>query len=70
MKTLNIAKINLEKLSTQLWDYEKQWIAISEENSIVGSGNTYDEALQNAKEEGFQNVLMFKVPPLNSSFAL
>jgi uncharacterized protein DUF5678 len=70
MKTLNIEKINLEKLSTHLWDYEKQWIAISEENSIVGNGVTYGEALRNAKEQGFQEVLMFKVPPLNSPFAL
>ncbi len=65
MKTIDINNIYLEKISQEMKNYEREWIAISELNKIVAHGNTYGEALKMAKDNGFGKVILFKVPPLN-----
>ena len=67
MKNLSIENIELEKLSKEIGKYENQWIAISTDNEIVGSGRTYGEAVKNAKKS--EDIVLFKVPPLNVSLA-
>jgi pimeloyl-CoA synthetase len=70
IKYMNNAKfenIKLEKLSKEIEQYENLWIAISSENRIMASGRTYKETLKNIGED--EEVILFKVPPLNVSFA-
>ena len=63
-------KIELGKLSKDLRPYENQWIAISGTNKITGNGDTYGEALKKAKtSKPNQDVILFKVPPLDYSLA-
>ncbi len=66
MKTFPIERIDLSKLSNAMRKYEHQWIAVSKDNVIVSSGATYGEALGKAKSD---EVILFKVPPLDVSFA-
>lgn len=67
MKTINIENIDLEKLGPEIQKYENQWIAISSDNAIVGSGATYGEAVDSVGER--EDVILLKVPPLDVSFA-
>ncbi len=64
---MKIENINLEKLEKALEQYENRWVAISDENKIVASGATYKEAVEKASNK--ENIVLFKVPPLNVSFA-
>lgn len=67
---IDISKIELGKLSQYLRSYENQWIAISGTNKIVGNGDTYGAALRKAKtSKPNQDVVLFKVPPLDYSLA-
>mgnify|MGYP001577682231 CR=1 FL=1 len=63
MSNININNIDLEKLAPKLDKYENQWVVISSENSIVGNGKTYREALDHASRK--DNVVLFKVPRLD-----
>lgn len=67
MLSLNLEKIDLEKLASELEKYENQWIAISDENVIVSSGETYSEALRGAPRR--DNIILLKVPSLSASLA-
>jgi predicted transcriptional regulator len=67
MKTINIENIDLGKFGAKIEKYQNQWIVISQDNAIVGSGFTYREALENAG--GRDDVILFKVPPLDVLFA-
>ena len=69
MTTEITQSIDLGKLGDQIRHYERQWIAVASDNSIVGHGVTYREALDDAKQAGLQDVILFKVPPLDYSFA-
>ena len=66
MSKMNIDNIDLGKLGSELEQYENQWIAISDENRIVGNGASYQEALEKAGET---EVALFKVPSLSVSLA-
>ncbi|MBI3825615.1 MAG: hypothetical protein HY294_06450 [Candidatus Rokubacteria bacterium] len=68
MKTIDARKINFLKLGDQLRKYERQWIAITERNEVVGHGSTSTEALEGVKNP--EEVILFKVPPLDYSLAL
>ena len=53
-------------------EYENQWVALVENNGreeVVGSGQTPKEALNQAKEKGFTDVLLFSVPSFSHSLA-
>jgi len=69
MKEKTIKNIDLGKLSKQLRNFERQWIAISQENKIVANGDTYGEALQKVQKKDLGEVILFKVPPLDYSFS-
>ncbi len=64
---INPNNIDLTKLAPELRRLENQWIAISEINTIVAHGLTYQEALKKVKNP--QEVILFKVPPLEYSLA-
>lgn len=70
MKLTEVNKINLGKLKKELYDYEGQWIAISPENAIVANGKTYQDTVKEAKARGIENIVLFKVPSFQYSFAL
>ena len=69
MNMQDASTIDLGKLGNQMKRYERQWVAIASNNTIVGYGPTYREALDVAKREGSRDVMLFKVPPLDYSFA-
>jgi len=69
IENMDISKIDLGKLAKQLYMYEKQWIAVSEKNSIVANGKTYGETAKRAEAKGLRKVILFKVPPLDYSLA-
>lgn len=68
MKHINIDRIDLSQLRGEIEQHENEWIAISENNTVAASGSTYADVLR--KVEGEQNVVFFKVPPLDASLAL
>lgn len=52
--------------------YENLWVAIIEKNGeevVVGSGTTPKEALSNARDKGFTDVVLFSVPSFSHSLA-
>lgn len=69
MRKLKTDNINLGKLSKQLRNYERKWIAISLGNKIIADGRTYEEALDKAKKKRGGEVILFKVPPLDYSLS-
>ena len=40
-----------------------EWIALSRENKIVGTGKTVEEAIRSAKGNGNSEPTVMKVPP-------
>jgi hypothetical protein len=64
---INPHNIDLTKLGSEIRRLENQWIAISDRNTIVAHGPTYHEALKKVKNP--QDVVLFKVPPLEYSLA-
>ena len=49
-------------------EYEDRWVAIVESGgteTIVGSGRDAVEALDDAKTNGFENAVLFMVPPFD-----
>jgi hypothetical protein len=64
---MQLNKIDLAKLAPELRRLENQWIAISEANKIVAHGKTYQEVQK--KVSNPQQVILFKVPPLEYSLA-
>lgn len=68
MNKVNLDTIDFERFSSQLKQYERQWIAISQDNEIVSHGNTYDQALKGAYKKT-HDVVLFKVPPLKYSLS-
>jgi hypothetical protein len=69
MISLDANKIDLEKLGSELQQYEQQWIAISANNTIVAYGKTYGEAVHAAEKKSVGEVILFKVPPLDYSLS-
>jgi len=69
MNTQITDSIDLGKLGNQIKQYEREWIAISSKSTVVGHGKTYRQALDAAKDQGHSDVVLFKVPPLDYSFA-
>lgn len=54
----------MEKVLVNSDKYNGQYVAIMsvDDNTIVGSGNTPDEALSNAHKKGIQNPFLIYVP--------
>lgn len=43
--------------------YKGKWVALSEdEKEVISSGKSAQEALEEAKKEGYKNPILFKVP--------
>jgi len=66
------ATIKEEAFADLVREYENQWVAIIEtdgKESIVGAGTTPKEALAQAREKGFTDVLLFSVPSFSHSLA-
>jgi hypothetical protein len=51
--------------------YENMWVALIETDggeSVVGHGSTAVEAANEAKENGYSQVILFRVPSFTSRF--
>jgi hypothetical protein len=69
MESLNPDLIDLSKISEEIRHHEHEWLAISSDNIVVASGRTYGEAAQGARAKGRNDMVLFKVPPLDVSLA-
>lgn len=52
-------------------DHENQWVALIEKDGVeyvVGSGVDPNEAVNDAKANGYSNAMLFKVPSFKSTF--
>ena len=54
----------MEKILVNSTKYDGQYVAIisSEDNTVVGAGNTPEEALNEARKKGIENPFLFYVP--------
>lgn len=54
----------MEKILVNSNKYDGQYVAIisAEDNTIVGSGNTPEEALNEANKKGIQNPFLVYIP--------
>ena len=54
----------MEKVLVNSDKYDGQYVAMigAEDNTIVGSGNTPEEALNKAREKGIQNPFLLYIP--------
>ncbi len=53
-------------------EFENRWVAIAEvdgKEAVVGSGDDATAATQQAKDQGFVNTYLFKVPSFHVSYA-
>jgi hypothetical protein len=58
--------MDLTTISAHLEKYENKWIAIDEsEEKIVGVGDNAFEATEEAERGGYQDTILFKVPPFD-----
>lgn len=56
---------------TELEKHENQWIAFVESNGaerVVGSGKDAVEAMKKAREKGFPNAVLLRVPPFDRGY--
>jgi hypothetical protein len=67
MAQYDIKNVDLGLVQEELKAYVSMWVAISNDNKIVGSGTTYDEALAATKSK--VGIILLKVPPLDASLA-
>ena len=52
-----------------LRSYEDKWVALTEDNKVVGSGDSIKEAAEEAKKKGYDNPIFEKVLPFDGSIA-
>lgn len=54
----------MEKVMVTNDKYNGQYVAVNniEDNTIVGAGNTPDEALKKAKKKGFKSPFLLYIP--------
>ena len=69
MNKIDFNNIDLSRLNNELRKFEKQWVAISNDNKIVANGVTYRETNQQARQKGMKAVVLLRVPPLDYSLA-
>lgn len=60
---------NGKTIEDDLVNYENKWVAISEdEDRVVGSGNTPNEAKAEADANGYEEAALFKVRPFDKYY--
>lgn len=50
--------------------YQNKWVALTDDDKVIGNGSTLDEVLKIAKERGFDNPVTTKIPDLRFEFIL
>ena len=50
--------------------YQNKWVALTDDDKFIVSGNTLDEVLIKAKESGFDSPTTTKIPDLSREFIL
>lgn len=63
----SLINIDLGKIASEISRHELQWVAVSKDNTVVASGDTYKETL--SKVSNLKEVVMLKVPPLDTSIS-
>lgn len=56
-------------MTETLRPYENKWVALTQDNKVVGSGDTIEEALKEAKKNGYENPIFEQVLPFDGGFA-
>lgn len=61
--------MNIATVADQFVEYENKWVAISEtEEKIVASGENAFEAIERAKELGYPETILYRVPNLDHGY--
>ena len=63
----DITTIDQSKVSEGLHKYAGQWVALSIEHKVVGSGRTYQEVMKSIKER--KGVALFPIPEADLALA-
>ena len=42
--------------------YENKWLALTDDDKVISSGKTLDEAVKKARSKGFNSPVTIKVP--------
>lgn len=50
--------------------YQNKWIALTDDDKVISSGSTLDEALSKAIKKGFKNPVITKMPDLKYDYVL
>lgn len=50
--------------------YEDKWVALTDDNKVVGSGDTLEEASKEAKKNGYDDPIFMIVPSFKYGFAI
>ena len=53
-----------------LQKYEKQWVALTDDDKVVCVGSSLDQILREAKRKGFDNPVTAKIPDSKFEFIL
>lgn len=50
--------------------YQNKWVALTDDDKFISTGNNLDEVLEKAKKKGFKNPVTTKIPDLRFEFIL
>lgn len=50
--------------------YENKWVALTDDDKVVGIGSTLDEALNEAHKKNCKNPVITKIPDLKYDYLL
>lgn len=50
-------------------EYKGQWVALKDDEvSVISNGKNLKKVVEQAHKKGFENPILFKVPPSNISY--
>lgn len=50
--------------------YQNKWITLEDDDTVISSGKTLDEAIKKADKKGFKNPVIAKIPDMHSEYLL
>ena len=50
--------------------YQNKWIALTDDDQVIGEGMSLDEALGKALEKGHKNPFVIRIPDFNYDYLL
>ena len=63
-------ELTIEKLSKVFTKFKNKWVALTEDNVVIASGDTLDSVLKKAYKKGFPAPITAKIPDSKYEFVL